>query len=312
MADISTFELLVKRIAPVVGDPLSPLNAPFRRVVQGYFLTISNPNDTPVYLRVRVRFPVFQPPSPDTLLDRELIGGAESNHIYTYDITGGLENGQIFSRPLRCRNTVCDGFQRTLISDNLFLPQCQTAAFKLLPNLGPNTTINIAEPRFEVRGYIEIVQLQTLIIEETDNGEFVLTLTGTSPLDMYMTPEIRGTFLDNAYPDICAVAASLDFDQIAYSIPTVPGGARIRLEEASEPFFQICGFFPIDDLEIGRLTGRVDMSNRFLLDNSALSYLEEKIEGAKRQNDTFELSLSQVRDMIEKEVNTNGVIQRKG
>jgi hypothetical protein len=40
---VSTFELLVKRIAPLAPPgPSNPVNAPFRRVVQGYFLIVTN------------------------------------------------------------------------------------------------------------------------------------------------------------------------------------------------------------------------------------------------------------------------------
>ena len=307
MADISTFELLVKRIAPIVGDPFNPINALFRRVVQGYFLTISNPNNTPVLLRFRVRIPVYDPTSEDSLADRELLS---NNHIYNYEITEGAE---AFSGPLSCRNTVMNGNQRTLISRNHLLPRGQTASFKLLPNLGPDSTIDLMEPRFEVRGYIEVVQLRQLLGEIQPDGSVIFSLLGVNPVNLYFTPEIRGTFLDNAYPDFAGISGELDFDQLAYAIPTVPGGARIQLEEATESLFVICGPFPLPDLDLAAITGRLDYSGRFILDNKALQYFDGELKKAQKEDPiNWNFSLPEIRDQIEQEINQMTVFRKKG
>ena len=308
MADISTFELLVKRIAPIVGNPNNPLNAPFRRAVQSYFLTISNPNNTPVILRVRPRFSALQATSPDDIRDRELFAGPNNNHVYVYDITGGPENGQVFYRPLRCRTQDFNGNQVHMISDNLFLPQGTTGVFILSPNLDPNTTINLADPNFEVRGYIEVVQLRQLIGIINPDGSITFANLGANPVDLYFTPEIRTLFLDNSYPDICNRSNCLDFDHGAYALPTVPGGARIRLEEAREPLNIFCFIFP-GGLDIENLTGRLDASGRILLDDRSLGFLKERVDEVNRQQPELGITLAEVRDEVEYNLNQFTVIE---
>ncbi len=311
MADISTFELLVKRIAPVMGPIDNPVNAPFRRVVQGYFLTIANPNTEFVTLRVRARIPAFTLPSPDQDQDRELFGLPEPNHVFTWDITGGVESGQVFSRPLHCKLPAFGGNQFTLISNNLQLLGGKTAAFKLLPDIGPTTTINLADPRFEVRGYIEIVQLPSIFIQIDKSGVARFVLEDRDPVELYFTPEIRGTFLDNAYPDICGESGHLDFDQIAYSIPTIDGGAKMTLEKSSESIFVFCFLLSLTNEDLPNITGRVDRSGRFVLDDNALKFLEERINSINRDDPNANLNLQQVRDLVEEEINQTGLIIRE-
>jgi hypothetical protein len=57
--EISTFEILTKPIAP----PIAGLEAVARRVVQGYFLTISNLEA--IDLRYRIEFTISLPVPPD-------------------------------------------------------------------------------------------------------------------------------------------------------------------------------------------------------------------------------------------------------
>ncbi|MEO0627897.1 MAG: hypothetical protein AAFY91_12965 [Bacteroidota bacterium] len=218
MALISSFELLVKRIAPSSGNPA--VDAPFRRVVQGYFLHISNPNDREVLFRIRARFPSWNNSSPDQLKDRELVGGNENrrNHIYTYDITGGSNSGQDVSEPMSCL-TSRNG-SKTLITSNLTIGPYQTASFKLLPDLS-SPRIDVNNPRFEVRGYLEIA-----LVRETP-----AITPAPNPVDLLFTPETRGTFLDNSYPDFSGSGTNLDFDQIAYSMPTSTGSAQITVSK---------------------------------------------------------------------------------
>ncbi|NJL69109.1 MAG: hypothetical protein HC894_25210 [Microcoleus sp. SM1_3_4] len=70
--EISTFELLAKPIAPPVpGVP--ELNPVLRRVVQGYFLTISNLEA--IDLRYRIEFKISLPVPPDPA--KILLGNAQ-------------------------------------------------------------------------------------------------------------------------------------------------------------------------------------------------------------------------------------------
>ena len=300
MANISTFELLVKPIAPLTGNPL--IDAPFRRAVQGYFLTISNPNNFSSFFRIRVRTPVWDARSPDPLNAREIVNGdaATRNHIYTYDIIGGPQNNQQVYEPLRCRTTSFNGFQRHFITQNLKLPAGQTASFKLLPDL-VSPAINLANPRLEIRGYIELVQLRGLVFETRPDGTTIIIFSGASPINLMFSPETRGTFLDNAYPG----GTNLDFDQIAYSIPTSTGGANVLIEEGTEQFLVLC-FFPfLPDLpiKIEELEGKLDFSGRFTLNDTCLRQLNKRVEAYNNEYPEANLTLSMVRDQIEKEIN---------
>ncbi|MGL5059699.1 MAG: hypothetical protein ACRC62_06925, partial [Microcoleus sp.] len=65
--EISTFELLVKPIAPSV--PSAPeLNPVLRRIVQGYFLTISNLEAFDVRYRIEFNISLPVPPDPHKIL----------------------------------------------------------------------------------------------------------------------------------------------------------------------------------------------------------------------------------------------------
>ena len=85
--NVSTFELLVKPIAPRGPIPL-PFRGVARRVVQGYFLTITNLLRQDIRFRFRFR---SSAPNPDNL-DRRL---SRNNVNLLYDIAGNnlnLEN----------------------------------------------------------------------------------------------------------------------------------------------------------------------------------------------------------------------------
>ncbi len=295
MANISTFELLVKRIAPLVGNPL--IDAPFRRAVQGYFLTISNPNDRDIFFRIRARIPVIDPASPDRIVQRELINGspADRNHIYTYDITGGPENGQLVYEPMRCRRTTFGGSQRTFVTRNLRLPPGQTAAYKLLPDI-VSPTVNLPEPALEIRGYLEFVQLDSFIIIIRPDGTFELVSVDAAPADLLFTPEIRGTFLDNNYPG----GADLDFDQIAYAMPTSTGGAQMTITE-SESLFLICNLpFILDPAD---LSGSIDFSGRVVLDEKTLKKIDAKVKKHQKIEPDQRFELKDVAGEIEATLN---------
>ena len=111
MATISTFELLVKRIAPLVPGNPGGVNEAFRRVVQGYFLTIANPNERLVRFRMRAHLPTLSVDSPFPEIARELVAGNPStrNHVFTYDITGGPVFGQVAFDSMDFAGTFCEG-----------------------------------------------------------------------------------------------------------------------------------------------------------------------------------------------------------
>jgi len=188
---LSTFELLVKQISTPGFGPA----AASRIVAQGYFLTLANPNN--VGVRVRLQFVATTPNL--TLADTVAIR----------DVAGGNIFGELLPTP----------DPRKLTYD-LSIPAHDTALVTLLPDLGRDVLAPIGEPdllttKYEVRGYVEI-SLQA-----------PFSLSG---INLLLTPEHRGTFL----PQNLA-AANLDFDQLVYSLPTATGSSLFTLKSFLGP-----------------------------------------------------------------------------
>lgn len=191
--EISTFELLAKPIAPPV--PTAPELAPvLRRIVQGYFLTISNLEAFDVRYRIEFKISLPVPADPNKIL----IDGVNVRLII--DVEGAntfLALTQSLSDP-----SVYRGFFR--------IPAGKTASVELLPllpdalKLGP----------LEVRGYVSLFA----------PVRFSLPFPGPelSPVKVLLNPEIRGTFLPNGFP---GVVGDLDFDQINYTLAIASGKA---------------------------------------------------------------------------------------
>ncbi|MEH2071316.1 MAG: hypothetical protein V7K47_24695 [Nostoc sp.] len=82
-----------------------------------------------------------------------------------------------------------------------------TALITLLPDV---TNIDIIRAaNLEIRGYVEI---------------FINSPSAATPVNLLLTPEHRGTFLPQNLD-----APNLDFDQLAYSLPTSTGGSLFKL-----------------------------------------------------------------------------------
>lgn len=191
--EISTFELLAKPIAPPV--PTAPELTPvLRRVVQGYFLTISNLEA--IDLRYRIEFTISLPVPPDPT--KILIDGVNVRLII--DVEGAntfIPLTQDLMNP-----SVYRGFFR--------IPAGKTASVELLPLLPAVLTPG----SLEVRGYVSLF-LQP-------RRFFPGPVPPTKPARVLLNPEIRGTFLPNGFP---GVVGDLDFDQINYTLAIASGKA---------------------------------------------------------------------------------------
>ncbi|MEZ0484637.1 hypothetical protein [Fibrella aquatica] len=210
MALLTTFELLVKRIAPTPGGPANPSNAPFRRIVQGYFLTISHiPDNNSAALPLKMRFTtniVNQDVlDPNNRFYRGLIGStlANSNHSLVVDNAGAQTTSLLTALAVLPSSQQFD-------SNPFTIQPGQTISVALFPNVG-NPFVLSAE-NLAVRGYAEIL---------TVNGQ-------AAGEQLLISAEQRGTLLDNDYP-VFNNADVLDFDQIAYSLPLAGGGALIKI-----------------------------------------------------------------------------------
>lgn len=183
---VSTFELLVKPIAPSGSGPV----AVARTIVQGYFLTIANPNNFDLKLQLQ-----FTSTTPSlNVLDTVTI----------LDVQGTNDFSDLIPVP---------GDPKRFTFD-LGIPANDTALVTLLPDLKtdvlpPFGVPDVLTKTLEVRGYVEI-SLQS-----------PFSLRG---INLLLTPEHRGTFL----PQNLA-APNPDFDQLAYSLPTATGSSLFKL-----------------------------------------------------------------------------------
>jgi hypothetical protein len=221
MAVLSNFVLLIDRIA-APADITIPSNSLFRRVVQGYFLTISNPVSNNLAITFNLRFTINLT-DVTALLDaadlldvnnalfRGLIGTtvANSNH----NLIVNREPDNISGPTAAIQPTILTVFStgatsRTYTSIPINIGIGQTYSIALVPNTSNQVVMNTA--KLAIRGYAELVSTPLLPFN-----------------DLIISAEHRGTFLDNSYPSV--TNEPMDFDQIAYPLPMFSGGSKLTL-----------------------------------------------------------------------------------
>jgi hypothetical protein len=124
---VSTFELLVKPISPAGPTALA------RTVVQGYFLTIANTNDTPVRLRL-----TFRATSPNIDLAKT---------VTIQDVVGNNVFGDLTQ------------VTPTQFTYDIALPANDTALVTFLPDVTLPSVL--ADKNLEIRGYVDIQLLRS-------------------------------------------------------------------------------------------------------------------------------------------------------
>ncbi|MEG3895444.1 MULTISPECIES: hypothetical protein [unclassified Microcoleus] len=209
--EISTFEILTKPIAPVI--PSAPeLASVARRVVQGYFLTISNLEA--IDLRYRIEFTVSLPVPADA--NKILLGNA----ALIIDVEGNNTPVILTQQPGKPK--VYRGFFK--------IPAHKTASVELLPILPASLNPGL----LEVRGYVSLFlpprRSFPIPVPQSDK-----------PVKVLLNPEIRGTFLPNDFPSV--TRNSPDFDQISYTLAIASGKALNEIPP--EPGQQIIIDLPI-------------------------------------------------------------------
>jgi hypothetical protein len=195
---ISTFELLIKNILPPI--PPSPGAPRGRIVIQGYFLSIANTQNTDITLTLsfHAKTPPFDlrpDPSPG-------VGIGDTRLLAFYDngIPDPATGSTNIILPLPATNS-----EEKLIFDDLLITANDTALFILQPNVTKSSLINAAD--IEIRGYSEV------------------TLKSAGEADVLISPEHRGTFL----PTGAITSRTGDFDQLVYSLPTSTGSSLFSL-----------------------------------------------------------------------------------
>lgn len=145
--NVSTYELLVK---PILNSP----SAPNRTVIQGYFLTISNPGFSNLQIRL-----TFKARTPDF----------NSSQIVAFWDVDGTNNELIPTFSLPC--------VRTYTFD---LPALDTGLFLLLPDVRQSRVIT--NRNTEIRGYVRLSiasasggssNMRTLLLSAQQRGTFL-------------------------------------------------------------------------------------------------------------------------------------------
>lgn len=210
--EVSTFELLVKRIAPKMALP--PAQQPVaRRIVQGYFLTLSNLEAIDLKYRLEFRISLPDNSNQADAVTRLL----EGNTALIYDIAGA-NNSLTLTRV---------GLTGRYISQEFVIPAQKTASIELLPDVAK--FIAQDNPGLEIRGYVSLF-LPRIFAGTTPVEKLIGKPQSQNPVKVLLNAEIRGTFLPNDFP---ANLTNPDFDQINYSLALASGRALNEL--ASEP-----------------------------------------------------------------------------
>ncbi|MEO0645380.1 MAG: hypothetical protein AAFZ17_04365 [Cyanobacteria bacterium J06650_10] len=181
--NLSTYELLVR---PILDGP----SAPNRTVIQGYFLTISNPSFSTLQIRLtfKARTPDFNSSPTVAFWDvdgtnQELVpsGGLPCLRTYTFEL-GALDTGLFLLQP--------DVRESEVVTDR-------------------NT---------EIRGYVRLSIVSASPVGSSGDS-FKRTLL--------LSAQQRGTFLPQGST---TPPASGDYDQLSYSLPLATGGSEVSLE----------------------------------------------------------------------------------
>jgi hypothetical protein len=227
--EVSTFELLIKPIAPRTPNT----QAVARRVIQGYFLTISNLEEKRLRYTIEFFDSKANPPSANRSLEavNRPTGGLviPRNFDLIYDVAGA--------------NTELINIRRGAagqIAGDFFLDPKQTASIQLLPDLSALSD----NPDLEIRGYVNLRLPGNLFSPQN-----------SIPVKVLLQPEIRGTFLPNDFP----TSSIGDFDQINYNLTTASGKGLNEI--VPEP--RTIGTFPFPTEIDPNLINREDLIDNF-------------------------------------------------
>lgn len=244
---VSNFELLVSRIAPNPPGPIIPFN---RRVIQGYFLTISNLENRRINFSMRLTSPTPAPAVPNRTIDA-------SNVVCGFDAAENNQLRNIRISPPTTTISECNIDAPTGFAAPFILEPKQTMIITILPNLNP---VILSTPNLEIRGFVELFQVRP-------KGERFVP-----EAKVLLAPEYRGTFLDNDFPSNTS-SIKMDFDQLAYAVPTASGKGMNTIESVFSIFSP---FPPIPSEPIRPFPFPFDI-NRLKIENPNLS--ERDISG---------------------------------
>jgi hypothetical protein len=209
---VSTFEVLFTPQLPPGLGPTAVAKVD-EMVVKGYFLTISNPNDTAYTFTLGFHCNVNPNPVPAQRTLASAVG-------FLDDGTTGV--------PL----TISPGSTPTEFSATITVSANGTVLVGVLPAFF--TASGLASPVLECRGWVDITL--PALFEEVGSGPFKFperVAQSASPVNILLTPEQRLTFLPMTGDAASAVEAQSAFalppasGQGAVQVPPQPGGFLI-------------------------------------------------------------------------------------
>jgi hypothetical protein len=147
------------------------------------------------------------------------------------------------------------------------IPAGDTGLFILQANVGNPNLVN--NPNTEIRGYVTISLANPF---------------GNRSFDLLITPEHRGTFLPKGYvvPSTPPIITTLDFDQLAYALPTANPGNKFSFSQINFAFRQFVRETP----SLSELTS---------LDPTLLEVIQRTPEALLLPSESSELSATEIR-----------------
>lgn len=239
---VSTFEVLFKRLFP---DPPSPGNPQGlvrfdRRVVQGYFLSLTNleNRDYTYSIQFHVSLPPASLPNPGVRLP-------PGNAVVFFDIAGSNQQAGIVS--YGSPNVYGPSSPLRLFT----VPAQQTALILFFPNPFAYSLFSTSDPEVEIRGYVTLT-LPALRRSGSALSRFFFDAQSTSPVRVLLNPETRATFLPDATTDTT-------FSQ-THSLLEVASGKGENLLDP-DPSYNLLETLPVS---LGDLVKRIDAEPNFL------------------------------------------------
>ena len=268
--DVSTFEILYRPLTPPLGPGTEAIA---RRVLQGYFLTVSNLDDANDFLfRIAFRISVPDPPNPS----RTLAGNA----LFISDVAGPGNQFRTFlvNQPL--------GSNR--FAANFPVPAGATALVVLLPDITAPGFFSSGPTDIEIRGNVQL-DLPCRLPPDAPFGRLVQTEPQPgAPAPVLLNAEHRATYLPRGWPE--EGVRPLDFDQTGTAVALAAGRARhdvaspdpcplrIRRPELGDPGSP---FADGPDIDTGDgLEGIVREMGRLAPDRANLDAMSKVLRGA--------------------------------
>lgn len=269
--EVSTFELLYKPQSPAAPVGTTAVE----RVVQGYFLTITNLEDE--QYRFALEFVISPPPATTTDQAYRSLAGNTLVFVDTpgADNVSGVLNGSLTASSFRSSTGL------------ITIPPRGTALVAVLPSAFGPTPLDptpLTELLFEVRGYVRIT-LPALFPPLTPGGPFPFFRVpqSDSPVQVMLTPQHRATFL---------TAGNAISDQIQASLPLASGQARNAIDP--EPGGPIIVLPTLEEADVLNALAMLE-SNPELADSNMLAALLSQVDPERVDLSKFNRQLSEAK-----------------